>query len=57
MLNEKLSLGIMGESVVDEDVTAVEVTQAVDVDVTCLKQDKHTAVDNLSKSYSQCTLF
>ena len=57
MLNEKLSLGIMGESVVDEDVTAVEVTQAMDVDVTSLKQDKHTAVDNLSKSYSQCTLF
>jgi len=53
VLNEKLSLGIMGESVVDEDVTAVEVTQAMDVDVTSLKQDKHTAVDNLSKSYSQ----
>ena len=36
MLNEELSLCIVGKSVVDEDITAVEVAQAVDIDVTGL---------------------
>ena len=45
MLNEELSLCIVGKPVVDEDVAAVEITQTVDVDVASLQKQ------------TQCTSF
>ena len=42
VLNNELSLGIMGKSVVVENIAAVEVTQTVDVDLIRLQSKQYT---------------